>query len=557
MEKKEFGSLYLNMKDKFIFLSLCLILLIPLFDLFHPGFPVTHDGQDHIARIANFYQNLREGIIIPRWAGNLNWGYGHPILMFLYPLPSYIASLFHFVGFSLIDSTKFTFALGMFISGITMYIWLSSFWGKASSFLGSLMYVFAPYRFVDLYVRGDIGENLAFVFIPLVLFFIHKLSIKLSLRYIIGGGFSLALLILSHNAISLMMVPVILVYAVYKVYFYAKEKMRFLFYFCLLIFLGFGISAFFWIPAFFEGKYTLRNIVTAGTYKDRFVSFKDLLYGPWSYGISGQFTVQLGILQWVFFLLALISLPYVWLKKQRKIPFVLILLITTVCSIFIMLPISAFLWARVILLQNFQFPWRFVAVTVFTTAILGAHCIELMSKKIQLLAVTLCVGIILFLSNGYWHAMAYKLLPESFFTGIYNSTTDTGESSPIWSIRFMEKPTASAISIISGSADIIGVKRAIIIHNYKINVISRQAQILENTLFFPGWRVFVDGKDTPIEFQNQMHRGLITFFVPNGKHEIVVKFTDTKTREISDAISLMSIILLAMIFGIRFLLNKI
>ena len=53
--------------------------IFPLFDLLHSGLPITHDGQDHVARIANFYENLSDGNIIPRWAPNLNCGYGHPI----------------------------------------------------------------------------------------------------------------------------------------------------------------------------------------------------------------------------------------------------------------------------------------------------------------------------------------------------------------------------------------------------------------------------------------------------------------------------------------------
>ena len=97
------------MKSRFSFFILFLLLLIPLWGWFHPGFPITHDGQDHIARIANFYQSLQDGILVPRWAENLNWGYGHPILMFLYPMPSYMASIFHFVGFSFVDSTKLVF----------------------------------------------------------------------------------------------------------------------------------------------------------------------------------------------------------------------------------------------------------------------------------------------------------------------------------------------------------------------------------------------------------------------------------------------------------------
>src|SRR3989344_693366 len=140
------------------------------------GMFLSHDGQDHVVRIANFYQSLSEGNLIPRWAANLNWGYGHPILMFLYPLPSYAASLFHFLGFSLVDSTKLVFALAFIASGVAMYLWLREFLGEIPAMTGAILYNFAPYRFVDLYVRGAIGEHVAFIFPPLICYFLLKLS---------------------------------------------------------------------------------------------------------------------------------------------------------------------------------------------------------------------------------------------------------------------------------------------------------------------------------------------------------------------------------------------
>src|SRR4029079_11396276 len=114
----------------FGFFLVGIIGLIPLIGLFHSGLPLTHDGMDHVARIANFYQSLSEGNIIPRWAANLNWGYGHPILEFLYPLPSYLASFFHFIGFSLVGSTKIVFGIGIVLSLVSMYLWLSQFLSK-------------------------------------------------------------------------------------------------------------------------------------------------------------------------------------------------------------------------------------------------------------------------------------------------------------------------------------------------------------------------------------------------------------------------------------------
>ena len=78
---------------------LILVSILPLVPMVHEGIPLTHDGRIHIARIANFYASLTEGNVVPRWASNLNWGYGSPIVEFVYPLTSYFASQFHGVGF--------------------------------------------------------------------------------------------------------------------------------------------------------------------------------------------------------------------------------------------------------------------------------------------------------------------------------------------------------------------------------------------------------------------------------------------------------------------------
>ena len=63
----------MELRNKAIFIALIILAFLPVASLFSLGLPITHDGQDHVARIANFYQNLSEGNLIPRWAGNLNW----------------------------------------------------------------------------------------------------------------------------------------------------------------------------------------------------------------------------------------------------------------------------------------------------------------------------------------------------------------------------------------------------------------------------------------------------------------------------------------------------
>ena len=540
---------------RILFLSLTFILcLIPVLSLFHPGLPKTHDGQDHVARIANFYLNLSQGNLIPRWAPNLNWGYGHPILEFLYPLPSYISSIFHSIGFSFVDSTKIVFGLGMILSFIFMYLWMKMFLPKTASILGAFLYTYAPYRFVELYVRGDVGENLAFAFVPLVLFFIYRFYKNKNTSDILLGAISLGLLILSHNAISLMFSPLVFLYCVYLA-FIAKDKKIFVNLLSLII-LGFGLAAFFWIPALLEGKYTLRNIVTKGGYISRFVDFKNLIFSPWSYGSSGEFTVQLGVIQWLSLILSPLLFYKFFRARDKNMWLILGLFFITCAAIFLMLPISNVFWQRIMLLQNFQFPWRFLAITIFTTAVLGAFLIKFTPGKLRIWLTAILIIIVLIISKDYIKPQSYLFKPESFYSGIYNSTTDTGESSPIWSVRFMEKTPKAHIEVIDGKAAIKELERSATYHSYQI-LVSKRSLFKENTLYFPGWEIKANNIPLNIQFQNMQYRGIMLFYLDKGNYVVQVRYSETRLRLISDVLSFASLFTIFVFIIIKFVKRRI
>jgi uncharacterized membrane protein len=529
-------------KKNILLIILILISIIPILDFFKSGLPLTHDGQDHVARIANFYQNLSEGNIIPRWAGNLNWGYGHPILEFLYPLPSYLASLFHFLGFTLVDSVKLAFGATFILSGLAMYLFIKELlFDDKAAFFASTLYLVAPYRLVDLYVRGAIGEHVAFVFPPLIFYFLLKLSKRYSLWYLIGGALSFAGLILSHNAVTIMFLPLILIYVFYLV-FQSSNKKKFILNSLYLMILGFGLSAFFLIPAFIEGKYTLRNIIAgSGEYITSFVVWKDFFFGQWSYGGTLQLSKQIGTVHWIGVIASAIAIYYLYKKRNKLWIICLGSFIIFWITLFLMTSSSSPIWQTITILQKFQFPWRFLSVTVFLSALMGGILLSLISNKYRKVALLLFVVSLLVLNRNYWHANGFLNKPESFYTGIYNGTTDTGESAPIWSVRFMEKKPEAKFAIIDGEGAINEIKRSIIKREYQIVALDK-LRILENTLYFPGWTVLVDGKPETIEFQDQNYRGLITFYVDKGEHIVNIFFKETKVRLFSDIISLISII---------------
>ena len=532
------------MKKGLLFFGVILLLMLPMLSLFNSGLPNTHDGPDHVIRGANYFINLSEGNIIPRWAPNVNYGFGHPVLMFFYPLAYYSIALFHLLGFSFIDSTKLVFGVSYVASGFAMYLWVSKFTGKTEGVLAGLLYMIAPYRFVDLYVRGAIGEHMAFVFPPLICYFLLLLSQKYAYRYIVGGVLAVALLILSHNAISIMFLPIGALYGVYLVWL-AKDKRALIKLYLLILVLGFSLSAFFWIPAFFESKYTLVNIVTGGReFASSFVDIGDLLSSPWSYGGTGEMSVQIGIVHWISVIGALLSLFFLQKKNKPLKIFTTGILVIFLGTIFVMTQASAFIWDATSLLPKFQFPWRFLAITVFASSVLGGIFLFSIKQKWKRMLFVFLIILLLFVNKDFWHAKGYVNKDDMFFSSVTRTTTnDTGESSPIWSIRFMENPPLAHMEVIDGEADIKENKRSATYHAYTVAA-SEAVRIRENTLYFPGWEVLVDGKKTDIEFQDPANRGIMTFFIDKGIHAVEVKFGETKLRTFANSITVIGMLLL-------------
>ena len=124
----------------FLAIFFLLILSIPaLKSLATPGFYTSHDGETHTARIAQYYQAIKDGQIPPRWAPTLNNNFGSPIFVYIYPVPYLTGALIHAVGFSYADTFKLLMILTFILSGVFAYVWLIEIWqNPRAAFLGAL-----------------------------------------------------------------------------------------------------------------------------------------------------------------------------------------------------------------------------------------------------------------------------------------------------------------------------------------------------------------------------------------------------------------------------------
>ncbi len=251
-------------------------------------------------------------------------------------------------------------------------------------------------------------------------------------------------------------------------------------------------------------------------------------------------SVQIGFVQW-FMVLASPLIIWSYIKQKNQFhKFLCFLLVIYLISLFLMLPASKPLYMWIPMLQKFQFVWRFLSLAIFPPAVFAGAFIFLMEKNHQQFFLYLIIALSILLNRNYWHAKDFLQREESFYSDRYAGTTDTGESAPRWSVRFMENFPASPIEVIEGSAKMDIISRKTTEHIYRV-VADKDSRLVENTLYFPGWRVSINEKPVSVEFQDPKYRGLMTFVTPAGINAVKVSFGETKLRLMSDGISLLGL----------------
>jgi len=436
--------------------------VVAAWPLFGARFIPTHDGEYHIIRFWQFHKMLSFGVPFPRWAPDLNNGFGIPLFTFNYPFPNYVGSMFHTLGLSFVDSFKWAVAGGYLLAQIFTFTWLHKAYGRKQAVIGTITGSFVPYWFVDMYVRGSVGEvwALAWVFCALA-----------AIAY--GNGFfvtlAVALLIISHNILALIFVPLLLLYV-----FLTNRRLL------AALLLGIGVASYFWIPALYERQF-VSGLSPVNVF-DHFPGLDKLLIPSWGTGFRGsvgggtEMSYQIGIVP--FLLLVLTAC----IKGKPGF-----FIVTLLAGIFLMLPGSRPLWQIFPMSHFVQYPWRLLSLVIVATPVMASAVARhfRFGWLIAILAVLLAFGY----SRPVTYVPridAHYLSRDSFTKG----TSSLGNSlQTVW---------------MNGSSPDEG---------------EPSRNVVLPVAFYPGWSARVDGKDVRV-FPSA--KGFVTVPVPNGNHEIEV-----------------------------------
>ena len=553
-------------KFKHVFIVLLITLLsIPTFwRVLKPGYFKIHDDLQ-VVRVYEMSKCLKDGQIPCRWVPDMGYRFGYPQFNYYGPIPYYFMSFLNLAGINLFDAMKIGFILPAILGNIGMFYLGASLFGGAGGVVAATLYAFSPYRGSDTFARGAMGEVWAFIFLPLIVLAIKKLSEKATLKNSAFLALSFAGLLATHNVTTLMFTPLILFYIAFLVLQKSKFNSKAIFReskkYVLSFLWGGAIAAFFFLPVIFEKQFAHTESMIGGyfDYRAHFVTFRQLFFTSfWSYGSS-----EIGPADDMSFffspiLILTIFVTFVLLLKRIKERrygnaeiAVSIFFILGVISTFMTHEKSSFIWSLISPLVYLQFPWRFLLVANFFLIIAGAYTFSNLR-----LHKNLWILVYFFLASFLFSASYFRPVANQ------NLTVDEKMSGVLWdrqmTISIFDYLPTSAKTPPNFPAPIYpsSSSRYYYIENFKsgTNWVSfdynstGSSSLTLNILDFPGWKTYDYGKEI---IHTNTKDGLISVNLSEGDHSLLAKLTNTPVRLIGN---LLTIIFLP--FAIYSLFNK-
>lgn len=535
-----------------LFLLLVLSIFI-LWPTFMPGYFFHHDDLQ-VMRVFEMRKCFDTGQIPCRWVPDMGYGNGYPLFNYYSVLPYYIGGVASYI-FGFVGAAKVLFFIPLLIGGFGMYFLVRKLYGEWAGFTAGVLYQFAPYRALDGYVRGAIAESFALAVVPFVFYYFLKLIQKRTIGNFIGSAVSLGLFLMCHNIMTMFFIPILSVWILvlgFKYQLFSIKGLKSVF---LAGLLGIGLAAFFIFPVFLEKDLVRTDTLLEGgsDFRAHFVTLPQIFFDrSWGYGASvfgngDTISFQIGWPHWWLVLAAgLIVVSLIYKKKGRIFQIETIVAIGMsglfVLALFFMHNKSAFIWEAVGPLQFAQFPWRFLAVGIFTSSIVGGFVIYSLPKKIQLVVSCVLILVTFFLNWQFF-------IPKDFYPWIDDNQK---LSDPLWEIQqkagIMDYLPKSAYYEPQGRApeepEIRGGKA--VPENYKVLSdsfrfkikVDETANVEIPILEYPNWKVFVNGKEYPHDDKN--HWGRLRIDLQPGIYDVSGQLFNTPVRIYSNLITLIS-----------------
>lgn len=546
--------------------SIIIILIASIFvciPLMSKNIDMTYDdGIQHIARLMGTYQSIQEGQI--SIMSNFCNGFGYSWNIFYSPITALAPLIFKLLGVSFTTCIKLFMFVVIFLSGYFMYIFTKKVTNNNNvSIVAAILYIFAPYRLTDMYIRNALAELASFMFLPMIFLGLYNIfneesNKKINLWLIIGA----AGLTLTHTIITMYTAILALIYILINLKELKKKSIQKKLIVCTVLVLI--ITAFFWMPLL-EHKLAAEYEVFKDGRMERtevLVAYKLDFYRLFFTKSNDYMIYDIGLVV----LIGLVLTPFAVkkVKETKYYKLYLFMLISGVICAVMTLKIFPFEYLPKTL-KMIQFSFRLLEFTSFFFAFIAAINIGIVSKKFELKEVFIVLAVTMLLTCPYTsyvrtlqnfdESILWPSVPVTEQTGRVHAGCASFEYLPCKAFenrKYIEDRSNQAI-ILSGTAQIENEQKNGSQMSFDINYVLEETQIELPYIYYLGYNVTltVDEKIQKLK-TFETDNGFVGVQVPileNGK--IDVKYTGTAIMNFSKLISIAGVcfIIFEIIYG--------
>ena len=548
-----------RIKDYLIVLVISIAISIPLFN---KDFNIYRDdGVQHIARLMGTYQAITEGEFPPVIMSNFCNGFGYSWNIFYSPLTAYIPLIFKIFTSSFELTLKLFMVLISFLSGIAMYEFIKKVTkNRYAGLIGAVLYILAPYRLTDMYMRIAISELASFIFIPIVFHGMYNIfnsedrNVQKSLVLTLGA----VGLILTHIVITMYTAIFCIVYVIINIK-KLKEKQvwKMLGINILLILL---LTSFYLFPMLEHKLATNYEVFETGRMErtDALIALKvdaaDLLYTP-----QGNMSYEIGLVSLIGLVLTLLA--YKKISKENKKIYWFALVSGFIC---IIMSLRFFPFEKMPpILKMLQFSFRLLEFSSFFFAFIAAINYSLVIKNFKMKDV-MVLSLIAFLlvvplkknldfEKKYSEEKLWPSVEVNDNTGRVHAGCATFEYLPSKAFDNLDyiKYRKDGVYILNGNAKIENEQKSGNNLSFDISGIEESTVLELPYIYYLGYDVEIKDENGEIKRLDtfESNNGFVAVKIEDGEAgSINVKYTGTMLTKIAYVISFITLI-----FMVRFI----
>ncbi len=564
--------------------ALCAFTLLPL--LLNEGLPNGADVLYHTYRTGEMSRAWSQGLLFPRWADGLYYGYGSPLWHYYAGMTYYLGSLaMRLFSVDALNALRLLIVFSFMLGSGGMYLFMREHVGKLGGIIAGVVYIYSPYLlYTEPYARGTYPELLALAWSPVILWRYGRLLKTGHWRDWALAALAHAAIILTHNLMALVVTGFIAFWLFWEGLYVLRRGCEHTWQYGLAfgaLVMGVALTAFFWLPVVLESDaVSLPNLTAVALldYRNFFVSLNKLLGMPPLHdggAINGLYNeLEIGVGQWALALLGFIGTAGLWFKIRtaeyaRLLWQGLGMALLAGLLIYMMTPSSQPIWDSVNIIAYLQFPWRLLGPLGLALAILAGMNALWLTKLPTKALVPVSAGL---LSLVIMLAFPLLYVPEWRNTEVDASiaayhqeelagrqlgTTFTNEYLPT-AVATLADPTPSLLEDYADGYPVDRAHRTFLPEGVTITLVDSgiqyntwrveadEAFTMEVlTLYWPGWTAEVDGETVPIT-PSPVH-GFISFPVEAGEHTVRVYLGSTPPRDIGALISIGAALTLAIV----------